>query len=918
MSQEHIYEKAVIKPFDSIEFLKQAWDYDENYYYSIVVINNGIDYKHFSKDFEAIKEYLENIKYGNHVYFQVLPLSKKPDKGRGDSSLIEKGKWLWIDFDYKQVVENPHEIIYEKSFDHALTCYYKEGEKWIYVKRPPLNQVLEEVKNKIGFIPTIVVDSGGGYHFYFKLTHEIEANKLKELENWLVDKLGGDPQAKDLVRIMRLPGSINPRVKRLCKVIFQSKEQINPEVLFEKIQQEEAFEKKQLRELQLRELNDSEILRIIDLIRDSYKPGFRQSLCLYLSGWLAKARISPISVIKIIKTLYESTGDEEQLKTRLGAVVYSFKKAGINIDEYSSDIERIVEVKPYGLEREINENKIKGISGLQEIFERTMGEEKALAVLHELSEILQTLSPYHDSIIELIDYEKQIYVIANLRKKIIARAKRENNTLIYKERICVVSPTRVFVYSNPIGGITKYEIVFEGTTLQKPLVVGPATIDEIADRLIAEGLVYHRKLIYDSLSAIAQAFIRKGKAELRTEIESPGFYFINNKIIAIKIEKQDFEKEKLRESLKLLNELAEVWFKHIQDKFSSIIKWGTIAPFGYVQKQRGKWIPWLYLFGDSATGKTTLGRIILKMWGLDTKHEKTGASIDTIPRIGYVLSMSTFPVLINEPGNALTKEEVIETIKNAIDTTLVRGKYIRGAYSEIPALSNLIFTSNKFFPKDDALLRRLKIIQFSFGEKIPIEKQREFKEKVEQRLNLLSEVGKCIIKQVLDGQELDSKLLLENCYRIAELEIPQWLNLEYVEEQDFCETIIEEFIERFRKYVNDLFAKYISRIIEVSSSSVGKITPDSIEFERRLRILLEKNLLPGCRINEEEIIITSSLLREIELENKISLKSLAELLNWEYGVFWLSNKSIRAIKTQFNRFLNLFTNESLHKPCKDP
>ncbi|MEM5816087.1 MAG: hypothetical protein QXL14_03515, partial [Candidatus Aenigmatarchaeota archaeon] len=401
------------------------------------------------------------------------------------------------------------------------------------------------------------------------------------------------------------------------------------------------------------------------------------------------------------------------------------------------------------------------------------------------------------------------------------------------------------------------------------------------------------------LSAIAQAFVRKRKAELRTEIESPGFYFINNKIIAIKIEKQDFDKEKLRESLKLLNELAEVWFKHIQDKFSSIIKWGVIAPFGYVQKQRGKWIPWLYLFGDSATGKTTLGRIILKMWGLDSKHEKTGASIDTIARLGYVLSMSTFPVLINEPGNALTKEEVIETIKNAIDTTLVRGKYIRGAYAEIPALSNLIFTSNKFFPRDDALLRRLKIIQFSFGEKISIEKQREFKEKVEQRLELLSEIGKCIAKQVIEeGKEIEARTLIENCYKEARLEIPQWINLEYVENQDFFETILEEFTERFKKYINDLFAKYISRIIEVDRTSATAIGPDSIEMERKLRILLEKNLLIGGRLLEDnQVVLTASLLREIGLEGRITLKSLAEMLNQEYKAVKIKKEVIKAMVT---------------------
>ncbi|MEM1831301.1 MAG: hypothetical protein QXJ97_07220 [Desulfurococcaceae archaeon] len=52
----------------------------------------------------------------------------------------------------------------------------------------------------------------------------------------------------------------------------------------------------------LRELSDSEILRIVDLLKDAYRPGYRQFIVLYLSGWLAKARVSPISAIKAVKT----------------------------------------------------------------------------------------------------------------------------------------------------------------------------------------------------------------------------------------------------------------------------------------------------------------------------------------------------------------------------------------------------------------------------------------------------------------------------------------------------------------------------------------------------------------------------------------------------------------------------------------
>ncbi|MEM1528503.1 MAG: hypothetical protein QXS62_07345 [Sulfolobales archaeon] len=912
-------------------FLQAIWLYTspDARCFPVVVIKEGIRYSHFClddlKDYDTIlqkvREYVSKLSKDVHVYFQVLPLATKPEKGRGSEKDVRIGRWLWVDYDYKETVDKAGFEGCRELEDYALECYYQEGGKWIHVRRPPLNQVLNEVKNKLGLEPYYVVDSGAGYHLYFRLSYEVDASVLKRLESWLVDKLGGDPQAKDLARILRLPGSINPRVGRLVRVVYSGFEELDPEEILQKIEKEklEAREEGKPKHVgELRELSDSEIIRIVDLIKDSYRPGYRQFLVLYLSGWLAKARVSPITTIKIVKMLYESTGDSDPLKTRLSAIIYSYKKAGVNVDAYGNDIEVLTGVKPYGLEREISEENVKGKTGLQEILESTVGESRALGILHELSEILQSLSPYRDSIIELIDYEKQLYAVANLKKLVVVRAKKNENGLVYKERIAIVSPTRVVVYSNPIGGITKYEVTLEGATLQKPLTIGPATIDEISDRIVAEGLVYHRKLIYDAMSAIIQAFIRKGRAEVKTEIESPGFYLVDCRLVAVKYSIEELDIRRLRQAFELLNELAETWFKHVQDRFATIVKWGVVAPFSYLLKQRGKWIPWLYLYGDSATGKTTLGRIVLKLWGLDSKHEKTGASIDTIPRLGYVLSMSTFPVLVNEPGNALTREDVVEAIKNAVDNLIVRGKYVKGTYTEYPALAPLIFTSNKFLPRDDALLRRFKVITFSYGEKIPVEKQKEFREKVEPRLSILSEIGKCVAKQVVESQslDLDAVKLLEKCYEVAGLQAPAWLNLEHADaDADAYESVVEEFAERLRRYVNDLFARYVSRVLEVDvvDGTSAALQPSSVDLGRRVTLLSTKGMLPGIWVvpgnQGDRVCVSSELLRELGLEGRVSIKSLAELFGWSYRVAKVGGKPVRCAETSVDDLVKLLTPE---------
>ncbi|MCS7105573.1 MAG: hypothetical protein NZ954_08465 [Thermofilaceae archaeon] len=161
--------------------------------------------------------------------------------------------------------------------------------------------------------------------------------------------------------------------------------------------------------------------------------------------------------------------------------------------------------------------KVTGRSGLQEVLEEKLGEGRALAIIYELSEILQSHSPFRDSVIEVLDPVKQLYAIANLRRLILARAKLIRKSFKYKEIVATVAPVKVIVYENSLGDVTKYEIVFEGATLKEPLTVGPASLEEIIERLKAEGVVRHPKLIRSVLNAIVQSFIRKGKAEIRIE-----------------------------------------------------------------------------------------------------------------------------------------------------------------------------------------------------------------------------------------------------------------------------------------------------------------------------------------------------------------------------------------------------------------
>ena len=79
-------------------------------------------------------------------------------------------------------------------------------------------------------------------------------------------------------------------------------------------------------------------------------------------------------------------------------------------------------------------------------------------------------------------------------------------------------------------GFRKFEVWFEGLLNR---TIGPVDLESIISRLIAEGVVKHKWPIHDALSSIILAFIRSGKAEIKRELEKPGFYF-ERQIKAIK------------------------------------------------------------------------------------------------------------------------------------------------------------------------------------------------------------------------------------------------------------------------------------------------------------------------------------------------------------------------------------------------
>ncbi|MGD1839204.1 MAG: hypothetical protein ACPKPY_14235 [Nitrososphaeraceae archaeon] len=103
---------------------------------------------------------------------------------------------------------------------------------------------------------------------------------------------------------------------------------------------------------------------------------------------------------------------------------------------------------------------------------------------------------------------------------------------------------------------------------------------------------------------------------------------------------------------------------------------------------------------------------------LDENYNIPFTNIDTPAKLGESLSKSTYPLVINEAGifsdefNRFNKN--LEMLKTCITDKIDRSKFVKKSiYTEIPAFSACIITSNSAPPSDLGFRRRILSISFT-------------------------------------------------------------------------------------------------------------------------------------------------------------------------------------------------------------
>ncbi|MEM1684908.1 MAG: CHC2 zinc finger domain-containing protein, partial [Nanopusillaceae archaeon] len=468
---------------------------------------------------------------------------------------------------------------------------------------------------------------------------------------------------------------------------------------------------------------------------------------------------------------------------------------------------------------------------------------------------------------------------------------------------------------------TSYSLSLQ--TKQKTLEIDNCNIEVLLNKLKTDGYITNIQKARDAISKIINDLRYINVIQTKVgSINSQGFFYSDSEESIITSEFPYLEKgkitiEHLKESLAFLEVLTEYHFMHILSKWNAVLKWFLVAPFSFAIKQKTKqavFVPALYLYGASGTGKSTLALVLSKIWaGLTRIDEKTGANADTIARLGKTLSTSTFPVIISEPQGALSKEDILEAIKNALTNIRVRGTYAHGEYKDIPALANIVFTSNYFVPQDDSFIRRVYLINFSLKER-PM--KNENWEKNYKEIERLKAIGLYILENLSefepliweiekhDFQEVGEKILAK-LYAICGQTLPEIFQARHTQEFN-----LEENEKEISFMVN-------RAIVEAFVKAGKQHNLNTDNLEKLILNLAKQNALPEwCVVHNDKIFFTSRILVYIS-DKKIakfsSLKHLGELLDMDFGRLQIKNKidTPSAISLPLKEFIERVNPESV-------
>ena len=320
-------------------------------------------------------------------------------------------------------------------------------------------------------------------------------------------------------------------------------------------------------------VNSSDCSNIASVIANAYRNGSRNVMIFDLSGFLYRQNLKLEIAESIVKDLCKLTNDEE-VSNRLQVVQNTYEKAmsGELITGQNAFFKTLVHIVGTDAANQIT-------SDILQILNKNQNQ-----VLSQLNQSIR--DELSDHIFETVCYDPLTLVVAHAVKKQILTCRTpryipsdmmEYNKLDYLKHgdiIINAAPVKIVRYENPLNNQIKYKTDFETPR-------------------IAE----------EALNAVLNGAQRDNKVSVIRQIDTPGFYYVDGKIVAseISVYPRELSSEDIRKCAEFLNELV-ARSKH-PEMLVTLLKWGMLSSFSYVFKQLSqegieRWMKWPYLDGQ--------------------------------------------------------------------------------------------------------------------------------------------------------------------------------------------------------------------------------------------------------------------------------------------------------------------------------
>ncbi|BFI76790.1 bifunctional DNA primase/polymerase [Sulfurisphaera ohwakuensis] len=770
---------------------------------------------------------------------------------------------------------------------------------------------IEELKNHPELSEVVnntwLVKTGKGYHIYLRVDNDepVRTAKLPKIDikgegGYVVAPPSIHPSGKryEFVRFTKTTGH---EIRLISEKQYKDLLAVLERVSGGKIEGEDKSEAKKNEEWgeerkdekRNKRLKEDAILKLIDIISPVYKEGYRHTIILYLIGWLYKAGITETDAEKLVRIICDKFNDEE-CEDRLRIVKETY--SGVREEK----------AKAKGKE-------LKTSGGLlNDVFTHFMTEDEALEKIREIEEILKSASPFKkDPIFAPLNLAKKRYAIALPDKKIIVVGRiTEDGKVEYEDIVFNAYPSKVVVYQNPLDP-TKitFETVWRSKERKLPIKLPPLLGEEILQILSRGGLVQKSGIAKDILNAILNAYIRKGKAKIKTDVDAKGFFLLNGELKANRVQVSKPRDEDVRKALEIVNKLRGYYD---EGKLAYVLAWGLASPFNFTVKQKlgnraSDVFPYLILYGESNTGKSTLSIIACMISGTEkianeSCTEVNATNVDTKAKLGMFLNDSTFMKPVKEAWGLFKDIEMVEMLKDVVDNTQARARIEEKSNIRVfLALRPLLITLNRVagvkFPEDSGFRRRYKIIPFTLNDKKKVvERVEEFNKNVYLEVDSLGYIGMLFVHEMINNKDLQKRFFerpIDTAKEFLKGLLEKygfdsgWVDKDPEFEMTENEVDIEALRIFFINKINDTYQKYIGKLILTAEDGERRyMYTSNINFRAKIDAIIDSGLLPWLVKKDDKYIITTGINKDEDFRKmvgELTLKDLKELLN-EAGV----------------------------------